>query len=74
MRAERQRERQRERTPSDDHRIVGVASGACDSRARGGGLSFASRLEHAEDEFTCRKRSRRRDRGTASNRTCDLTG
>ena len=43
-------ERQRERTPSDDHRIMGVASGACDSPARGGGLSFASRLERAEDE------------------------
>ena len=50
MRAERQRERQRERTPSDDHRIVGVASGACDSPAREGGLSFTSRLERAEDE------------------------
>ena len=30
--------------------MVGVASDASDSRARGGGLTFASRLDRAEDE------------------------
>ena len=43
-------ERRRESTPSDDHRVVGVASGASNSRVRAGGLTFASRLDRAEDE------------------------
>tara|TARA_Y100001954_G_scaffold214578_1_gene244193 strand:+ start:5277 stop:5771 length:495 start_codon:yes stop_codon:yes gene_type:complete len=43
-------ERLREPSPSDDHRVVGFASGASDSRAREGGPTFAARLDRAEDE------------------------
>ena len=43
-------ERLRESNPSDDHRVGVIASGATDSHARAGGLTFAERLERTDEE------------------------
>ncbi|OUS45595.1 hypothetical protein BE221DRAFT_192917 [Ostreococcus tauri] len=43
-------ERLRESNPSDDRRVGLIASGATDSHARAGGLTFAERLERTDEE------------------------
>lgn len=45
-------ERLRESNPSDDHRVGFIATGAPDCHARACGLTFAERLDRAEDEDT----------------------